>query len=154
MKKRSILLTSVILLLCLALLCGCQRKPKMIVGELSDLNVRDDLGITLTANSGSPTALGGEFTLYNDSDDYYFHGDFHYIEKKMEDGWHTLEIDVEFVSNLLLNPLYLYDPLPLSYDWSRSYGRLPAGEYRLLEEICYIEETVNSFYVSCEFTIE
>lgn len=154
MKKA--LVSTAVLLLCLALLCGCQKKPKLTVGALSDLNVRDDLGITLTANSGYLTASGGEFTLYNDSDVYYHYGDNYFVEVWSEDGWHTLETTGDAVFNLILHDLTVYEPHVLTCGWSGIYGELPAGEYRLVKEIFYADypENKDSFYVTCEFTIE
>lgn len=154
MKRKRILLTSVILLLCLTLLCSCQEKEKFTIDALSDLNVRDDLGITLTLKPETLSPAGGEFTLYNDSDTHYYLGGNHCIEKKLQDGWHKLETDHEFVYSQIESQLYLVEPLALETHWSHSHGRLPAGEYRLVEEICYIEEAVKSFYVACEFTIK
>lgn len=156
MKNRSLLLTFLILLLCLSLLCGCQKKPKLTVGALSGIPVRDDLGITLTANSGSPTAVGGEFTLYNDSDVYYHYGDDYFVEVRSEDSWHELETTGSAVFNLILHDLTIYEPHVLTCGWSGIYGELPAGEYRLVKEIFYADypENEDSFYVTCEFTIQ
>ncbi len=154
MKKRNALLTTVTLLLCLVLLCGCQRKPKMIVGELSDLNVRDDLGITLTVKPETLTATRGDFVLQNTSDIDYGYGDSFYVEILTQDGWKQLEADT--ISHLLMYYASPDETITFEYGWEHKYGKLPAGDYRLLKEILPPDfpENKDSFYISCEFTIE
>lgn len=153
MKRKSVLLTSVILLLCLALLlCGCQRKPKLVVGALSDVTVRDDLGITMTADAETLTGLGGEFTLYGDSDTGYSYHKFH-LETLQDDGWHSIDRAFSYI-------LMHGDPAKgtlgeLSADWSAQVGRLPKGQYRLLAEVLPADGAdAEPFYVACEFTIK
>lgn len=152
MKVKRILLISAILLLCLALLCGCQRKPKMTIGDLSTRDVRNDTGITLTAAEAT-TATGGKFTLYNGGESYCYYGDIYLVEVLMEDGWHGLE--AEIVSTLLLNDLSAGDSYVREYKWYAHYGELPAGTYRILQEVLPPDfaENQESYFVSYEFTI-
>lgn len=43
-------------------------------------------------------------------------------------------------------------PFSLSVDWSRSYGALPSGEYRLIQEV-QNESTGRYYLVAAEFEI-
>lgn len=155
MKKRNALLTSIILLLCLALLCGCQKKEKFTIDALDGVNVRNDLGVSLTAESITPT--GGEFVLSNDSAEPYSYTGFYYLDMRTDEGWGYMKpTDDSLIFTLLNQKLYMMDSYTLSYNWSRAFGELPAGEYRLVKEIIPFEgnSVEEKFYVSCEFTIE
>lgn len=154
--KRNALLTSVILLLCLALLCGCQKKTTMVVGELSVTEVRNDVGISLTVDLETLSPSGSVFTLTNNSADPYSFHDGYSLEMWTDDGWHTLVAGGEVISDLLLYTLPMYESRPITHGWSQAYGELPVGEYRILKQLIPHEgfSIQDSFYVSCEFTIE
>lgn len=148
MKKA--LVSTAVLLLCLALLCACQQKPKLTVGALSDLNVRDDLGITLTVDAKTLTREGAAFAFSNETSSPCHYGDDFRLEVWADDGWHSIEAV----------PYYLFmgenqatgEPAELSLDWSADCGKLPKGEYRLLADILPSEgKDAEPFYVSCEF---
>ena len=155
MKKRSILLTSVILLLCLALLCGCQKKEKFTIDALDGVNVRNDLGVSLTAESITPA--GGKFILSNDSTEPYSYTGSYYLDMRTDEGWGYMKpTEDSLIFTLLNQKLYMMDSYTLSYNWSNAFGELPAGEYRLVKKIIPYEgnSVEEAFYVSCEFTIE
>ena len=153
MKKRSILLTSVILLLCLALLCACQKKTTMVVGELSDLNVRDDLGITVTVDPKTLTHESALFLLSAETAVPYAYGDDYCLEVLQDDGWHSIDA---ILSYLFMNgDPSIGTPAELTADWSSDCGKLPNGEYRLLADVHSVRSADGeSFYVACEFTIK
>ena len=153
MKKRSILLTSVILLLCLALLCACQKKPTMVVGKLSDLNVRDDLGITMTVDAKTLTHESALFLLSAETAVPYSYGDDYCLEVLQDDGWHSIDA---ILSYLFMNgDPSIGTPAELTADWSSDCGKLPNGEYRLLADVHSVRSADGeSFYVACEFTIK
>ena len=155
MIKRSILLTSVILLLCHALLCACQKKEKFIIDGLVDVNVRNDLGVSLTAESITPA--GGEFVLSNESAEPYSYTGWYALNMRTDEGWGNMKsTDDSLIFTLLLQKLYMLDSYTLSYNWSNAFGELPAGEYRLVKEIVPYEgnSVEEAFYVTCEFTIK
>ena len=153
MKKRSILLTSVILLLCLALLCACQKKPTMVVGELSDLNVRDDLGITVTVDPKTLTRESALFLLSAETAIPYSYGDDYCLEVLQDDGWHSTDA---ILSYLFMNgDPSTGTPAELTADWSSDCGKLPKGAYRLLADVRPANNAdAEPFYVACEFTIK
>ena len=153
MKKRSILLTTAILLLCLALLCACQKKTTMVVGELSDLNVRDDLGITVTVDPKTLTHESALFLLSAETAVPYSYGDDYCLEVLQDDGWHSIDA---ILSYLFMNgDPSIGTPAELTADWSSDCGKLPNGEYRLLADVHSVRSADGeSFYVACEFTIK
>ena len=153
MKKRSILLTSVILLLCLALLCACQKKSTMVVGELSDLNVRDDLGITMTVDAKTLTRESALFLLSAETAVPYSYGDDYRLEVLQDDGWHSTDAILSYL--FMKGDSSTGTPAELTADWSSDCGKLPKGAYRLLADVHSVRSADGeSFYVACEFTIK
>ena len=153
MKKRSILLTTAILLLCLALLCGCQKKTTMVVGELSDLNIRDDLGITVTVDPKTLTRESALFLLSAETAVPYAYGDDYRLEVLQDDGWHSTDA---ILSYLFMNgDPSIGTPAELTADWSSDCGKLPKGAYRLLADVRPANNAdAEPFYVACEFTVK
>ena len=153
MKKRSILLTSAILLLCLALLCACQKKSTMVVGELSDLNVRDDLGITMTVDAKTLTHESALFLLSAETAIPYSYGDDYCLEVLQDDGWHSTDAILSYL--FMKGDPSTGTPAELTADWSSDCGKLPKGAYRLLADVHSVRSADGeSFYVACEFTIK
>ena len=153
MKKRSILLTSVILLLCLALLCGCQKKTTMVVGELSDLNIRDDLGITVTVDPKTLTRESALFLLSAETAVPYAYGDDYRLEVLQDDGWHSTDAILSYL--FMKGDPSIGTPAELTADWSSDCGKLPNGDYRLLADVRPANNAdAEPFYVACEFTIK
>ena len=153
MKKRSILLTSVILLLCLALLCTCQKKTTMVVGELSDLNVRDDLGITMTVDAKTLTHESALFLLSAETAVPYAYGDDYRLEVLQDDGWHSTDAILSYL--FMKGDPSTGTPAELTADWSSDCGKLPKGAYRLLADVRPANNAdAEPFYVACEFTIK
>lgn len=152
MKKRTTLLTSVILLLCLALLCGCQKKTTMVVGELSDLNVRDDLGITVTVDPKTLTRENALFLFSAETAVPYSYGDDYCLEVLQDGGWHSTDTILSYL--FMKGDPATGTPAELTADWSSDCGKLPKGEYRLLADVRSTNNAnVEPFYVACEFTI-
>ena len=154
MKKKSILFTAATLFLCLSLLlCGCQQKPQMVVGEISDLNVRDDLGITVTVDPETLTQESALFLFSSETAVPFSYGDDYCLEVLQDDGWHSIDA---ILSYLFMNgDPSIGTPAELTADWSSDCGKLPKGDYRLLADV-YSSNNADAepFYVSCEFTIE
>lgn len=155
MKKNRILLTAVILLLCLVLLCGCQKKEKFTIDALDGVNVRNDLGVSLTLESITPA--GGKFILFNESTESYVYTGSYFLDMRTDEGWGYMQPTGDSLTFTLLNQeLNMFDSYTLTYNWSRAFGELPAGEYRLVKKIIPYEgnSVQEEFYVTCEFTIE
>ena len=153
MKKRSILLTTAILLLCLALLCGCQKKTTMVVGELSDLNIRDDLGITVTVDPKTLTRESALFLLSAETAVPYAYGDDYRLEVLQDDGWHSTDAILSYL--FMKGDPSTGTPAELTADWSSDCGKLPKGAYRLLADVRPANNAdAEPFYVACEFTIK
>ena len=153
MKKRNILLTTAILLLCLALLCACQKKSTMVVGELSDLNVRDDLGITMTVDAKTLTRESALFLLSAETAIPYSYGDDYRLEVLQDDGWHSIDASLSYL--IMKGDPSTGTPAELTADWSSDCGKLPKGTYRLLADVHSVRSADGeSFYVACEFTIK
>lgn len=154
MKKKHIFLTTAILLLCLALLlCGCQRKTTMVVGELSDLNVRDDLGITMTVDSKTLTRESALFLLSAETAVPYSYGDDYCFEVLQDDGWHSTDTILSYL--FMKGDPSIGTPAELTADWSSDCGKLPNGVYRLLADVRPANNAdAEPFYVACEFTIQ
>lgn len=155
MKKA--LVSTAVLLLCLALLCACQKKEKFIIDELVEVNVRNDLGVSLTLTPGTLSPTGGEFVLYNESEESFSYTGFYSLGKRMDEGWGYMKpTEDSLIFTLINQELNMFDSYTMNYDWSRAFGELPAGEYRLYKEIIPFQgnSVQEKFYVTCEFTIE
>lgn len=155
MKKKYILLTTAILLLCLALLCGCQKKEKFTIDALDGVNVRNDLGVSLTLESITPA--GGKFVLSNESAESYAYKDAYFLDMRTDEGWGYMQPTGDsLIFTLLDRELNMLDSYTLTYDWSRAFGELPPGDYRLVKKIIPFagNSVEEEFYVTCEFTIE
>lgn len=151
--KRNALLSTLLVVLCLVLvLSGCQQKPQVVVGELSDLNVRDDLGITMTVDSKTLTRESALFLLSAETAVPYSYGDDYCLEVLQDDGWHSTDT---ILSYLFMGEDPSGAPAELTADWSNDCGKLPKGEYRLLADVRPANNAdAEPFYVACEFTIE
>ena len=155
MKKA--LITTAVLLLCLALLCGCQKKEKFIIDGLDGVNVRNDLGVSLTLTPGTLSPTGGEFVLYNESEESFSYTGYYYLDMLTDEGWGYMKPTGDsLIFTLIIQELNMFDFYTMNYDWSRAFGELPAGEYRLIKKITPFQgnSVQEEFYVTCEFTIE
>lgn len=151
--KRNALLSTLLVVLCLVLvLSGCQQKPQVVVGELSDLNVRDDLGITMTVDSKTLTRESALFLLSAETAVPYSYGDDYCLEVLQDDGWHSTDTTLSY---LFMGEDPSGAPAELTADWSSNCGKLPNGNYRLLADVRPANNAdAEPFYVACEFTIE
>lgn len=152
--KKSALFSTVLVLLCLVLvLSGCQKKTTMVVGELSDLNIRDDTGIALTVAPETLTRESALFLISAETAVPYSYGDDYCLEILQDDGWHSIDA---ILSYLFMNgDLSMGTPAELTADWSSNCGKLPNGDYRLLADVRPANNAdAEPFYIACEFTIE
>ncbi len=155
MKKA--LVSTAVLLLCLSLLCACQKKEKFIIDGLVEVNVRNDLGVSLTLTPGTLSPTGGEFVLYNESEESFSYTGEYYLNKLTDEGWGYMKPTGDsLIFTLIIQELNMFDSYTMNYDWSRAFGELPAGEYRLIKKITPFQgnSVQEEFYVTCEFTIE
>ncbi len=126
------------------------------------VNVNPDL--TLQASRPFSLVFGQtmDFFYANSGGDTYVYGDYYKLETKRGGTWCVLpnqDVAYEDIAHTIgpysEPPPSVNDfegPFSLSVDWSRSYGALPSGEYRLIQEVRN-ERTGDYCLVAAEFEI-
>lgn len=135
-------------------LTGCgSNKNEFDIGKKSDIEIVEK-GVSLSIKENTLTNTGATLVLKNDSDVDVQYGNPYEIEIKKDREWHKINVELNFTL-----PAYLLnskETKEIEFNWENGYGKLAAGDYRIIKSIdVEIEDgTFETFYVSAEFTIE
>lgn len=113
-------------------------------------------GVVMTMNDDTLTKEGAEFALIvNDSGNNATCGEPYWIERYdgSTDEWKKLDTinGVEVVFQEIAWDISYGNPMTFSVDWSKYYGQLEAGTYRIAKEVGS-EKEIQSLY--CQFEIK
>lgn len=132
------------------------------VSPYQSINTNPDL--TLRAARPFSLIFGQtmDFLYSNSGGDTYTYGNYYKLEAKRGGSWRELPNKGEAYEDIghSIGPYgqprpranAFEGPFSLSVDWSRSYGALPSGEYRLIQEV-QNESTGRYYLVAAEFEI-
>ena len=102
--------------------------------------------VTMTLSDVTPT--GAVVTIQDDNTDPFVYGEWFVIEREKDGGWYEVRTKI---SDYGFNEIgWLTDDqggLTMTVDWEWLYGKLPAGQYRILKQ-------AGTQTISAEFIIE
>ena len=133
MKK----LTAIILILAV-LLCGCAKESAYQPDEA--------LNVTMTVSNVTPA--GAVVTIQDANPEPFVYGEWFQIEREKDGVWYEVKTKI---TDYGFNEIgWLTDDqggLTMTVDWEWLYGKLPAGQYRILKQ-------AGTQTISAEFIIE
>lgn len=133
---------------------GCGSSNTFDVGNVSDVEISNNNGVTLSIKDDTLKNTGATFILKNDSDMDVQYGDSYEIEIEKDSRWHKINVELNFNSPAYTLKTKTSEEIELK--WENEYGKLAPGNYRILKSIDTEMEdgTFNTFYVAAEFTIK
>ena len=114
-------------------------------GKESPYEVTTLKNVKLSINN--VTSTGATISISDNNKETYTYGAWYKIEKFVDGKWYTLETIQPLTWNMVGYKPVKGVSLILSVDWTKFYGSLPNGKYRLLKE-------VDKKYIAVEFVIE
>ena len=133
MKK----LTAIILIIA-AVFCGCAKEAACQPTGAEN--------VTMAISDVSPT--GAAVTIEDSNPEPFVYGEWFQIQREKDGVWYEVKTKI---SNYGFNEIgWLTDEhgrLTMTVDWEWLYGKLPAGQYRLLKQ-------AGTDVIGAEFTIE
>lgn len=131
---------------------GCGKsKNEFDVGSKSDIKVSQS-DISLSVKDGTLKNTGVTLILKNDSNKLLRYDEVYKIEIKQNNEWHKINAELYF--NEPLWGVEQNKSQELELKWESGYGKLAKGEYRIIKEVYFENESEQKFYISAEFTIE
>lgn len=130
--------------------CG-NSKNEFDVGNKSDIQISQS-DISLSVKDGTLKNTGVTLILKNDSNKLLRYDEVYKIEIKQNNEWHKINAELYF--NEPLWEVEQNKSQELELKWEDSYGRLAKGEYRIIKEVYFENESEQKFYISAEFTIK
>ena len=124
------------------------------VGNVSDVEISNNNGVTLSIKDDTLKNTGATFILKNDSDVDVEYGNPYEMEIKKDGEWHKINVELNFTLPAFI--LKSKETKELELNWENGYGKLASGDYRIIKSIDVekADGTFDTFYVSAEFTIE
>lgn len=133
-------------------IAGCgNSKNEFDVGNKSDIQISQS-DISLSVKDGTLKNTDVTLILKNDSNKLLRYDEVYKIEIKQNNEWHKINVELYF--NEPLWEVEQNKSQELELKWEDSYGRLAKGEYRIIKEVYFENESEQKFYISAEFTIE
>ena len=108
--------------------------------------------VTLSIKENTLTNTGVTLILKNDSNKLLRYDEVYKIEVKQNNEWHKINAELYF--NEPLWEVEQNKSQELELKWEYGYGKLTKGEYRIIKEVYFENESEKKFYISAEFTIE
>ncbi len=152
MKK--IMLTILVCGVMVLEITGCGTgKNEFDIGKESNIEIVEK-GISLSIKENTLSNTGATLILKNDSDAVIQYGNPYEIEIKKDGEWHKINVSLDFTLPAFW--LKSKETKEIELNWENGYGKLAAGDYRIIKGINIEKENENydNFYVSAEFTIE
>ena len=150
MKK---MMASFLALLCISFaFVGCSKtaeestyRPIEVEAEESTFLPTEVENVSLSITDVSPS--GATVTIRDTNENPYVYGQWYKVEAERDGKWYDIKLLSEYYG--FTEEGWIVgesDELNFNVDWSRLYGRLSAGRYRLLKE-------VKHQYIAVEFNI-
>lgn len=133
-------------------LTGCGSNNTLDIGSKSDIEINNNNDVSLSIKPETLTNTEATLILKNNSDKLLRYDEVYEIEIRENEEWHKINVELYF--NL---PLWGVEPNSeeeFELNWENGYGKLSAGEYRIIKNVYFEEEEDQDFYISIEFTIE
>lgn len=114
-------------------------------------------GVTMTVKETSVSPTGLTVVIENNSDSQCIFGEYFVLEKKMDDGWYQVPVEIE--GNYGFEDIgYELDPgdkREWETDWEWLYGSLDSGQYRIVKDILDFRDTgdFDKYFLAAEFRI-
>ena len=120
--------------------------------DTKEKNIQDKYSkISLSIKDGTLSKTGATIIISDISEQENTYGEWFRIDKKTNGFWEELKpIDDNYVFKDIAYRIGENHQLEMNTDWSKLYGELEPGEYRLVKEIYDNAHT----YLAVEFTIE
>lgn len=151
--KKTILTILICVVMALGIIgCGTN-KNEFDIGDESNIEIVEK-GVSLSIKDNTLTNTGATLILKNDSDADVEYGNPYEIEIRKDGKWHKINVELNFT--LPAFELKSKETKEIELNWEHGYGKLAAGDYRIIKDIDIEKEdgTFEAFYVSVEFTIE
>jgi hypothetical protein len=148
-----------ILLLMSFLLSGCKANPVNAAENRSTLGVVNNLdGVTMTVQKGSTTSTGLSLVFRNTGQHNGLYGKAYSLDVLIEGIWYHVPYAVAN-GGTFVSIGYGLDPGATTYmdvDWSWLYGKLPAGDYRIIKGISDFRGSGDSdeYILAAEFSLK
>lgn len=118
----------------------------------------NNVKMKIVKNSLTPTSVDVIITDTNEPH-YLGYGDWFRIDKKVNGNWRELDSKSDAIFNAIGYMMGQNDKLEITVDWSRIYGELEPGDYRLVKNVYDNSEEHEDYsegyrYFDVEFTIE
>lgn len=147
--------TILTILLCgvLALgITGCgNSKNEFDIGNKSDVQISQN-DVSLSVKNGTLKNTSVTLVLKNDSNKLLHYDEVYEIEIKQNNEWHKINAELYF--NAPLWEVEQNKSEELELKWEHGYGKLAKGDYRIVKEVYFENESEQKFYISAEFTID
>ena len=114
-------------------------------------------GVTMTVKETSVSPIGLTVVIENNSDSQCIFGEYFVLEKKIDDGWYQVPVEIEgnYGFEDIGYELNSGDKREWETDWEWLYGSLDAGQYRIVKDILDFRDTgdFDKYFLAAEFRI-
>lgn len=115
-------------------------------------------GVTMTVKEDSVTPSGLTAIIENESDKQCTYGEYFSLEKESAGTWYQVPVILEdnYGFNEIGFDLPPGDVQEWTADWEWLYGKLDAGNYRIVKDILDVRQPgdYDTYYLAAEFTIK
>ncbi len=119
----------------------------------STLALNDFSGVTMTVESADDTKI--TVRINNSADEPMMFGEYYILEVKDSQKWYSLPFNDNIMFTSIGYGINKGDSKQWSTDFEILYGRLSAGQYRIIKSISpeLQRETSKQYFISAEFSI-
>lgn len=114
-------------------------------------------GVSMTVKKGSVSQTELIVVFENSSNKQAIYGDYFSLEKKLDGDWYQVPTIIdEYGFDDIGYELGPSEPSELKVDWEWLYGKLGAGEYRIIKDVSDFRSPgdFDEYYVAASFTID
>ena len=120
--------------------------------EKSDISIDTSENVRMFVAEATVTPKGMTYYLESNSNDMISYGADYILEVQQKEGWYKVPLLGEGIEVIAVEYNFLRPEVRVySVDWSRAYGTLEPGNYRLVKAM---RNESKIFYEAAEFTIE
>jgi hypothetical protein len=136
---------------CISIMGNSNRPDNSEAEIISDFN-----GVTLEVKEGTAYSTGLTLIIKNVTPDEYMFGESYTLEKQIDGGWCKLPYLDENTVWISIGYILKGDSIrKIELDWTRLYGALSPGDYRITKDFNYIRSPgdYDKYTISAEFTL-
>lgn len=112
-------------------------------------------GVTMSISADSVTPTGVVADIVNSTDDTAVFGTKYRIDVKEDGEWYKVDYLPSVISVNWEDVAYeVSDTFKIPINWENYYGELEPGEYRLVKEFFFVQESSVDYEAAAEFTVE